>query len=268
MADQPLKEREFGNWSLEIRDASTRADFANYIQINVRKSSSITYSVIGIAALLLLAVSFLAKDPEKSKIYLHFGVMLGAPVLASLPLILLSYRKETFIEAVQPVTSVTLLAVVILFNYVEILGDLAPILRYQQVYLMATQYFISTQFLSATYFRSLIWRYTINILAVVVVMIKIKQNSVPNIDFTQLVAIQVLLNTAMEISLYQNMKDKVELFLRFKASEKQQNSLTELLDAVPDCVYICTKPGEENVPRGLYANLKMDQFFGRSVLVR
>ena len=131
MADQLMKEREFGNWSLEIRDASTRADFANYIHLNVRKSSSITYSVIGIAALLLLAVSFFAKDPEKSKIYLHFGVMLGAPVLASLPLILLSYRKETFIEAVQPVTSVTLLAVVILFNYVEILGDLAPILRYQ-----------------------------------------------------------------------------------------------------------------------------------------
>ena len=55
------------------------------------------------------------------------------------------------------------------------------------------------------------------------------------------------------------MRDKVELFLRLKQSEQQQACLTELLDAVPDCVYICTKPKTSDTPpNGLYANLKMD----------
>ena len=44
--------------------------------------------------------------------------------------------------------------------------------------------------------------------------------------------------------------------------------MIELLDAVSDCVYICSKPAKDSQPEGLYANLKMDQFFGRSVLTR
>ena len=35
---------------------------------------------------------------------------------------------------------------------------------------------------------------------------------------------------------------------------------------MPDSVYICTKGGIDRAPRGLYANLKMNQFFGRSVV--
>jgi len=35
---------------------------------------------------------------------------------------------------------------------------------------------------------------------------------------------------------------------------------------VPDSVFICTKSKDEKAPKGLFANFKMNQFFGCDVL--
>ena len=38
------------------------------------------------------------------------------------------------------------------------------------------------------------------------------------------------------------------------------------MNAVPDCVYICSQPSEGNPSIGLYANAKMNHFFARDVV--
>ena len=46
-----------------------------------------------------------------------------------------------------------------------------------------------------------------------------------------------------------------------KHNEMRQNQLLRILDIVPDSVYISTPENE-----GLYANLKMNEFFGRDII--
>ena len=43
----------------------------------------------------------------------------------------------------------------------------------------------------------------------------------------------------------------------------QQKQLLRILDIVPDCVYICTQDR-----KGLYANQKINEFFGRDLIKR
>lgn len=45
----------------------------------------------------------------------------------------------------------------------------------------------------------------------------------------------------LEAAQYLNTKQKLQLFVRMKKSEQQEKQLAELLDAVPDCVLICSK---------------------------
>ena len=45
----------------------------------------------------------------------------------------------------------------------------------------------------------------------------------------------------MEPQVYINMKSKTQLFLKIKIVEQQQVQLSDLIDAMPDSVIICTK---------------------------
>ena len=45
----------------------------------------------------------------------------------------------------------------------------------------------------------------------------------------------------LEFANYLNNKQKLHLFVRMKKSQQQEKQLSELLDAVPDCVFICSK---------------------------
>ena len=53
-----------------------------------------------------------------------------------------------------------------------------------------------------------------------------------------------------------------------KTTEQQERQLADLLDAVPDNVFICRKDTNEGSQtlRGIYANHRMHEFFGRNVL--
>ena len=42
--------------------------------------------------------------------------------------------------------------------------------------------------------------------------------------------------------------------------------MSNLLDNVPDSVFICTTPTEQCAPRGVYANRQLNQFFGDNVM--
>ena len=48
---------------------------------------------------------------------------------------------------------------------------------------------------------------------------------------------------------------------------EQQNQLINVLDIVPDGVLICTKSKNSKI-EGLFANFRMNSFFGRNVLLQ
>ena len=52
----------------------------------------------------------------------------------------------------------------------------------------------------------------------------------------------------LESARYLNTKQKLKLFVRMKKSQQQEKQLAELLDAVPDCVLICSKDTQEQKP--------------------
>ncbi len=65
-----------------------------------------------------------------------------------------------------------------------------------------------------------------------------------------------------ELHLYQVMRSKARLFLNANVVKQQQRQLSDLIDAVPDSVLICKKGDKESNMKALYANLKMNSFFG------
>ena len=68
----------------------------------------------------------------------------------------------------------------------------------------------------------------------------------------------LLLFVVLEASVFMNYKAKAQLFLRIKASEQQSEQLTDLLDTVPDSVYICSKSKPESSDKervAQYSNL-------------
>ena len=69
----------------------------------------------------------------------------------------------------------------------------------------------------------------------------------------------------LEISNYSSYRAKAFLFLQLKAQEDQSQQLNDLLDAVPDSVFICSKSKDTKMieHKAMYSNLKMSNFFGR-----
>ena len=76
----------------------------------------------------------------------------------------------------------------------------------------------------------------------------------------------LIVTIAFESLLYLQVKVFARFSHKMKTIEQQEIQLGGLLDAVPDSVYICTKGGIDKAPKGIYANFKMNQFFGRRVV--
>ena len=67
----------------------------------------------------------------------------------------------------------------------------------------------------------------------------------------------------IEAVIYLQVRAQALLFIKIKYVEMQERQMVSLLDLVPDSVFICAKTADEQDPEGLYANFKMNQFFGR-----
>ena len=74
-----------------------------------------------------------------------------------------------------------------------------------------------------------------------------------NTILTAVIAL-VLLDLGVESIIYVNHKAKVELFMRIKVTEFQQEQLMDLFDTVPDKVLIFSKTSEASAPKSLYSN--------------
>ena len=62
------------------------------------------------------------------------------------------------------------------------------------------------------------------------------------------------MDLGIESIIYVNHKAKVELFMRVKVTEFQQEQLMDLFDTVPDKVLIFSKTSEASAPKSLYSN--------------
>ncbi len=69
-----------------------------------------------------------------------------------------------------------------------------------------------------------------------------------------------------EVHLYISMRREMDLFIEVKLMKRQQNNLTNLLDALPDSVLVCTKSTEETRAKPVFSNVKLNEFFGCDVL--
>jgi len=64
--------------------------------------------------------------------------------------------------------------------------------------------------------------------------------------------------SAVELALYLNVKARANLFMEIKIVEQQQRQMSDLLDLVPDSVFICTKTKGDKQPKSMFANIKMN----------
>ena len=71
----------------------------------------------------------------------------------------------------------------------------------------------------------------------------------------------------LELAVYTNIRSQAIFFTKMKQIEMQQTQLKDLLELVPDSVYICTRSSDNSEPKGLFANCKMNNFFGQDVLL-
>ena len=67
------------------------------------------------------------------------------------------------------------------------------------------------------------------------------ESELGDIIFAGLRMIAIMTIILIELQVYNSYKAKAELFLRVKISEQQSEQLTDLLDAVPDSVLICSQ---------------------------
>jgi len=76
----------------------------------------------------------------------------------------------------------------------------------------------------------------------------------------------VLLGLLCEIAFYLQMRSKANLFLQLQLVKAQQTQLKDVLDLVPESVFVCTKGCEQHPSRPVFANSKTNKFFGADIM--
>ena len=72
----------------------------------------------------------------------------------------------------------------------------------------------------------------------------------------------------IESANYCSMRSKALLFQRVKEMGRQEQQLSNLLDAVPDKVLISTRALEAKAPKSVYSNRQMNTFYGCNMAAR
>ena len=98
--------------------------------------------------------------------------------------------------------------------------------------------------MGSTYFRNFLARaafYMPILIYIVVLRMTLEDEASP----AQALVLSFFGFCLVELSVYINMKAKARLFLKVKTTELQERQLADLLDAVPDNVFICRKDSNE-----------------------
>ena len=134
---------------------------------------------------------------------------------------------------------------------------------YWQIFVAA--YFVFSLTLNATWRTGIILRYPFG-LSIVTYFVVLREVRSDPIVFEENLIGSLILFSFIEFLIYINVKSQAQLFKLAKQTEMQQNELINIMDLVPDSVFICSKSKDDTGPVGLYANFKMNQFFGRNVI--
>ena len=196
---------------------------------------------------------------------LQTSFLFGLPALVGGFLLAFSFKRIALVELLTPVMLLLFSLTLLLINTTEICGVPKETMRQHQIFLILIIFLLFAFFMSASYLRSFITRtiYTMPVISLTMVN-RLHHND--SINFAQAWVMTLFAVALMELNVYVNTKAKAKLFLKIKTTEQQQKQLADLLDAVPDNVFICSKaPGDTQV-RGVYANFKMNNFFGRDVI--
>jgi len=193
------------------------------------------------------------------------AIELGLPALVCLPIVYLARKKLVMIELVTPLLLLSLLFIVLVVNFGELFGEMTTQNRLQQVYLICTVYSLCNMFCSASWLVSLLCRVTLFSSLMASIWVK-RWLMGESLTIAVNLVMLLLFSSAFEASLYINMKAKADLFLKMQTNKQQECQLSELLDKVPDSVFICTRGSEATAPKPVYANLNMTKFFGRDIL--
>ena len=158
----------------------------------------------------------------------------------SVILLCLAKRKLWLVELVTT-TYLCLFGLALLaIHFLKVTGDVSDMQRQQVIITLLSSYGLLSHFLTPSWFFTFVTRMVLFELNFLVFMLH-RTSMGDDVSFltgflgTQLAAI------LFESSLYLNTKQKLQLFVRMKKSEQQEKQLAELLDAVPDCVLICSK---------------------------
>ena len=104
-------------------------------------------------------------------------------------------------------------------------------------------YFLQSNFTSATWFHSAVSRV---LMFGTIFFVWTAQRIKLNDDITIQIAGFIFLVevVSIETSVYINVKAKASLFVKMKRIEQQERQLSDIMDAVPDCVFICSKASD------------------------
>lgn len=99
------------------------------------------------------------------------------------------------------------------------------------------------------------------------ILVNIYRDKAGNANLGASLTIFALMLLICEIVFYVQMKAQVKLFLASQKIKIQEKQLLSLLDSVPDKVLVCSLDRDTDLrPRPIYNNLRMQEFFGNSLV--
>ena len=94
--------------------------------------------------------------------------------------------------------------------------------------------------MGATWHTSFVARMVIMLPVLSLVMLN-RLEKADNINFAQDCFLYLIANLLIETSVWTNIKFRASLCLKVKSTKQQQRQLSDILDSVPDSVFICAK---------------------------
>lgn len=251
----------YNTWTLILTCPSQQAEFTAYLRKKTRSYASVLLPAIAVMCIASFGLLLMPEGLTRQTLTMILALY-GVPVVFAGVIFTFSKKYAWLAELIGPGMTLPFAISLLVFNTVASVPEELYRVQYMAI---ATLYAITALFLSTSYFKHLIFRLSMTLLmlgALLAFRISVEE------EFS--VIAYILMNVAcipmVETTIYINVKAQLKLFVLLKNSEREQKQLANLLDTVPDNVFICTKGSESSESQRIYANLKMNTFFGGDIV--
>ena len=169
------------------------------------------------------------------------------PSLSSTIILLLAKKKIWLVELTNLTFYGFVGAALFMINGLKVTGEMTDNMRQQQALFMALYFGVLSCYVNPSWLLTFVTR----VIMFEAIMASIFLHREAMDDEYNFFSGFITSNSAviiLESARYLNTKQKLKLFVRMKKSQQQEKQLAELLDAVPDCVLICSKDTQEQKP--------------------